>query len=141
MSVLETPRARLAVVGVAAAGVLGVLGVSGLQQNLVYYRTPSELGAGVSSSGERVRVGGLVERGSVTREGEVLHFVLTDGARDIRVAYQGKTPGVFRAGQGAIVEGSMGAGGQFDADTVLVKHSNEYVDGRSNKPYVPPSGR
>ena len=140
MSVLETPRARLAVVGVAAAGVLAVLGVSGLKDNLVYYRTPSELGPG-TPSGERVRLGGLVERGSVSRVNGVLHFVVTDGAQDVEVTYRGKAPGVFRAGQGAIVEGTLRPGGGFTADTLLVKHSNEYVDGRSRKPYVPPSDR
>ncbi len=136
MSRLSSPRARLAVVGIAGAGVLGVLGVSGFQDNLVYYRTPSEVAGGAPSHGDRIRLGGMVAHDSVSRAGGVLRFVLTDGARDIPVVYRGKTPGVFREGQGAVVEGSLGTGRRFVADTVLVKHSNEYVakDGREYQP-------
>lgn len=135
--VLNTARARLAVVGVAAAGVLGVLAVTGLQDNLVYYRTPSEIG-GVSMGEDRVRLGGLVQKGSVTRDSGALQFILTDGAYDVAVTYDGKAPGVFREGQGAIVEGTLKPGGVFLADNVLVKHDNEYVDG-SDQIYEPES--
>lgn len=129
---LSSARARLAVVGVAALGVLGVLGVTGLQDNLVYYRTPSEVAADSSSDAGRVRLGGMVQKGSVARQDETLTFVLTDGAYDVPVTYEGKAPGVFREGQGAIVEGTLDAGGAFLADNVLVKHSNEYVDAEGN---------
>lgn len=125
---LTTPRARLAVVGVAAAGVLGVLGATGLQDNLVYYRTPSEIDTG-GFGDQRVRIGGLVAEGSVSRESGSLQFVLTDGAYDVSVTYEGKAPGVFREGQGAIVEGMLDSGGVMTADNVLVKHDNQYVDG------------
>ncbi|HEX6247848.1 MAG TPA: cytochrome c maturation protein CcmE [Nocardioidaceae bacterium] len=125
--VLSSARARLGVVGVAAAGVLGVLGFTGLQDNLVYYRTPSEMSAEQAADG-RVRLGGLVQEGSVSRDGGMLRFVLTDGAYDVPVTYDGKAPGIFREGQGAIVEGTLD-GGAFLADNVLVKHDNEYVDG------------
>lgn len=128
---LSSPRGRLAVVGVVAVGILGTLGFTGLQENLVYYRTPTELRGDSAPSGaaDRVRLGGMVQPGSVSRESERLRFVLTDGARDVPVTYQGKAPGVFREGQGAIVEGRLDEAGAFRADTVLVKHSNEYVDG------------
>ena len=134
---LSSPRARLAVVGLAGAGVLGVLGVSGFQDNLVYYRTPTEIAGGSSTPGDRIRLGGMVAHDSVSRTDDVLRFVLTDGARDIPVEYRGKTPGVFREGQGAIVEGNLGAGSRFVADTVLVKHSNEYVE-KGKEVYRPP---
>ncbi len=139
MSLLSSPRARLAVVGIAGAGVLVLLGVSGFQDNLVYYRTPTEVAGGAAHPGDRIRLGGMVEPGSVSRAGGVLHFVLTDGARDIPVAYRGKTPGVFREGQGAVVEGNLGAGSRFTADTVLVKHSNEYA-AKGKGEYRPPAG-
>lgn len=134
---LNTARARLAVVGVAAAGVLGVLGVTGLQDNLVYYRTPSEIDAATTGD-DRVRLGGLVQKGSVSRESGTLQFVLTDGAYDVAVTYDGKAPGIFREGQGAIVEGTLDPQGAFLADNVLVKHDNEYVDG-SGQTYEPES--
>ncbi len=135
--VLHTARARLAVVGVAAAGVLGVLAVTGLQDNLVYYRMPSEIDR-ASIEDDRVRLGGLVQEGSVTRESGALQFILTDGAYDVVVTYDGKAPGVFREGQGAIVEGTLDPQGVFLADNVLVKHDNEYVDG-SGQTYEPES--
>ncbi len=132
---LDTPRARLAVVGLAAAGVLGVLGVTGMQDNLVYYRTPGEIDVATVGD-DRVRLGGLVQQGSVSRESGTLRFVLTDGAYDVPVTYEGKAPGVFREGQGAIVEGALDAQGVFTADNVLVKHDNQYVDG-SGRTYEP----
>ena len=135
--VLNTPRVRLAVVGVAAAGVLAVLAVTGLQENLVYYRTPSEIDR-ASTGDDRIRLGGLVQKGSVTRESGTLQFVLTDGANDVAVTYDGKAPGVFREGQGAVVEGTLDPQGAFLADNVLVKHDNEYVDG-GGETYEPDS--
>jgi len=136
-TVLSTPRARLAVVGMSAAGVLAVLAVTGLQDNLVYYRTPSEIDQ-ASMGDDRVRLGGLVQQGSVTRESGTLQFVLTDGAYDVEVIYDGKAPGIFREGQGAIVEGTLDPQGAFVADNVLVKHDNSYVDG-SGQAYEPES--
>ena len=135
---LSTPRARLAIVGLAAVGVVGVLGVSGLDDNLVYYRTPTELATEQGQS-SRVRLGGLVQQGSVRDEGGTLRFVLTDGAQDVAVVYEGETTGVFREGQGAVVEGLLEADGTFVADTLLVKHSNEYKDG-SGTTYEPRAG-
>lgn len=123
---LSTPRARLAVVGVAAAGVLGVLGMSGSEEDLVYYRTPSEIAAKVSP-GERVRLGGLVEQGTLRRDGSVVRFIITDGARDLPVTYDGATTAIFREGQGVLVEGSVDGQGRFHADTLMSKHSNQYV--------------
>ena len=123
---LSTPRARLAVVGVAAAGVLAVLGIWGSGDDLVYYRTPSEIAAKVRP-GERVRLGGLVEQGTLRRDGSVVRFIITDGARDLPVTYDGATTAIFREGQGVLVEGSVDGRGRFVADTLLVKHSNQYV--------------
>lgn len=144
MSVLQaaSPRFRLAVVGVAAAGVLATLGYTGMQDNLVYYRTPSEIQAEQQAApGEtrRLRLGGLVSEVEQGRGEDLLRFVVTDGAYDVPVVYQGTVPGIFRAGQGAVVEGTLDESGVFRADNVLVKHSNEYVDG-SGRDYEPPTG-
>lgn len=133
---VRSPRARLAVVGVALAGVLGVVAVSGLSDSLVYYRTPSEVRQ--SPEPGRLRLGGMVETGSVVRQGATLRFVLTDGAHDVPVTFDGRTTGVFREGQGAVVEGNLDHSGLFHADTLLVKHSNEYTDG-GGKIYHPPT--
>ena len=116
-------RARLGIVGLTGAFVLGVFAVNGLQDNMVYYHTPSEV---VASQGDRVRLGGLVADGSIERTGGLLTFNVTDGVTEVPVQYDGTTTGVFREGQGAIVEGEI-VRGTFEADNLLVQHDNEYV--------------
>jgi cytochrome c-type biogenesis protein CcmE len=120
------PRARLAVVAVVGVAAVGILGLSGLDDSLVYYWTPSELSADAPPPEERIRLGGMVETGSVRHEGDTVTFVLTDGADDITVAHQGDPPGVFQEGQGALVEGAFAADGVFHSDLLVVRHSNEY---------------
>ena len=112
-------------VAVLAAG-LGWVAVRGLSGSLVYYQTPSDLAAGRSAAGERLRLGGYVVPGSVERAGSSVRFVVTDGSARTSVVDTGGVPSLFRAGQGVVVEGVLGGDGAFHADTVLVKHSNEY---------------
>lgn len=119
-------RRRLVLLVVAPLGLVAVLGASGLSDSLVYYRTPTEVAADPALATERVRVGGLVLPGTVRRDGATVQFLLTDGVRDVAVAYVGEPPGVFQEGQGALVEGQLGPDGTLNADTILVKHSNEY---------------
>lgn len=121
-----TPRVRLAVVGVVAVAALGVMAASGLDDSLVYYQSPSELSARPPASDQRLRLGGMVQPGSVDQTGDVVRFVLTDGAADVIVEHRGDPPGVFQEGQGALVEGTFEAGGVFRSDFLIVKHSNEY---------------
>ncbi|WEV78802.1 cytochrome c maturation protein CcmE [Janibacter cremeus] len=115
--------ARLGIVGVVGALVLGAFVVNGLQDNMVYYHTPSEV---LDVTEDRVRLGGMVADGSIDRDGGVVTFTITDGVTDVPVTYDGSTTGVFREGQGAIVEGVVSEG-TFRADNLLVKHDNEYV--------------
>src|SRR5699024_11361594 len=75
-------RARLGIVGLTGAFVLGVFAVNGLQDNMVYYHTPSEV---VASQGDRVRLGGLVADGSIERTGGLLTFNVTDGVTEVPV--------------------------------------------------------
>jgi cytochrome c-type biogenesis protein CcmE len=98
----------------------------GLSGSLVYYQTPSDLAAGRSAVGERLRLGGYVLPGSVERAGSSVRFVVTDGAARTNVVDTGGVPSLFRPGQGVVVEGVLGGDGAFHADTVLVKHSSEY---------------
>lgn len=116
-------RARLGVVGAVGALVLGAFVVNGLQDNMVYYHTPSEV---LDVTDDRVRLGGMVADGSIERDGGIINFTITDGVTDVPVTYDGSTTGVFREGQGAIVEGVVSQG-TFRADNLLVKHDNEYV--------------
>lgn len=117
---------RLLVVVLVVLAAVGVLAGTGLSDNVVYYKTTSELVADPALQGERLRLGGLVLEGSVGRSAEGVAFVLSDGVQEVRVVNAGQPRGVFAEGQGALVEGVYGADGVFRSDLLLVKHSNEY---------------
>lgn len=113
------------VAAIVVAGAALLVGAS-LQDTLVYYRTPSEVTDTPPPGDERFRLGGQVATGSVSQDGEVTRFRLTDGRDEVVVIQRGSIPGTFREGQGAVVEGVLDARGDFHSDTLTVKHSNEY---------------
>jgi cytochrome c-type biogenesis protein CcmE len=121
--------------GVAViVAVFGWLLFGGLEKNVVFFLTPQELLAkGTDGVGVPVRLGGLVKPGSVKWDAQKLdlRFVVTDGAKEMEVHSTGAPPQMFRDGMGVIVEGSAGAGGVFEASSLMIKHSNEY---RAPKP-------
>jgi cytochrome c-type biogenesis protein CcmE len=119
-------RLRLLVVAGVLLAAVAVLAVAGLSGSLVYYKTPSELVADHSLVGHRLRLGGLVERGTVHRTADGVAFTLTDGVTGVPVVNTGQPQGVFAEGLGAVVEGALGADGVFRSDVLLVKHSNSY---------------
>ena len=107
--------------------VIGYLAFSSVGNALVYYLTPSELLArGEAAVGETVRLGGLVEQGSVSGPATDLTFVVTDGERGIEVHSTVAPTRSFREGTGAVVEGRLGADGVFEASQVIVKHDENY---------------
>jgi cytochrome c-type biogenesis protein CcmE len=109
-------------------GVIGYLAFSSVGDALVYYVTPTELLArGDAAVGETVRLGGLVEVGSIGGEAPDLHFILTDGTTEIAVHAVAAPTRSFREGIGAVVEGELGADGVFEASQVIVKHDENYV--------------
>ena len=110
-------------------GVLSYLAFGGIGENLVYYWSPSELKeAGDKALGASIRLGGLVEPGSVVHdpEGLNLRFAVTDGIESIHVSTTTVPPAMFREGIGVVVEGTMLAGGDFKTHRLLVKHDNQY---------------
>jgi len=124
------PRRRWGLLaGVAVVvGAVGWLAFSGIGNALVYYLTPSELLArGEEAIGQQVRLGGLVQPGSVRGPATDLTFVLTDGSHQITVHSTSAPTGSFREGIGAVVEGRLSAEGVFEASRVLVKHDENYV--------------
>ncbi len=97
---------------------------------LVYFYTPTELKAkGAELNGRKVRIGGLVQEGSLVREqGNLkIHFLVADNAERLAVQYEGMTPDLFREGQGVIIEGTWRGSEPFQAVTILAKHSEDYV--------------
>src|SRR5512139_2399749 len=113
----------LAVLGVAAGLVLFAL-----KDSIVFFNSPSDVVEKQLAPGTRIRVGGLVEPGSL-KKGDNLNitFKVTDGAHTIGVHYQGIVPDLFREGQGVVAEGRLEPGGVLAADTVLAKHDERYM--------------
>ena len=113
----------LAVLGVAVGLVLFAL-----RDSIVFFYTPSEVAEKHLETGQRFRLGGLVEDGSVKRgEGTTVSFVITDKRATLPVTYTGVLPDLFREGQGVVAEGMLTAGGVFHADSVLAKHDENYM--------------
>ena len=120
------PWGIVVLVGVVLA-VLGYLAFSSVGNALVYYLTPTELLArGDAAIGDTVRLGGQVEVGSISGPATDLRFVLTDGESSIPVHSTAAPTRSFREGSGAVVEGALTAGGEFEATQVIVKHDENY---------------
>jgi cytochrome c-type biogenesis protein CcmE len=117
--------------------ILGGLGVLGLAAGLVLYalsdtitffHTPSDLTETGVKPGQRIRLGGMVEDGSIKKgPGTLTTFVVTDQLGTITVSYNGILPDLFREGQGVVTEGKLQEDGTFMADTVLAKHDENYM--------------
>lgn len=108
----------------AAAMVLGAL-----QSEITYFYSPTDLAANKAPAGRSIRLGGLVEEGSVERQddGVTTVFRVTDLTNSVSVSYRGLLPDLFREGQGVVTEGSIGANGAFVAREVLAKHDENYM--------------
>jgi cytochrome c-type biogenesis protein CcmE len=98
-----------------------------LRDQIVFFYSPADLAEREISIGQPIRLGGLVEDGSWTREGERNSFVITDGGATVRAEYIGILPDLFREGQGVVAEGAMQPDGSFRASNVLAKHDETYM--------------
>ncbi|GBE44837.1 MAG TPA: cytochrome c maturation protein CcmE [Rhizobiales bacterium] len=113
----------LAVLGLAVALVL-----FSLEDSIVFFYSPSDVVEKNIKPGQRFRLGGLVEEGSVKRgESATVQFSVTDTAKTIPVRYTGVLPDLFGEGQGVITEGTLGSDGLFIAESVLAKHDENYM--------------
>jgi cytochrome c-type biogenesis protein CcmE len=120
-------RLALAVGALLALGGATALVLTAFQDSLVFFYSPSDLAAEPPPDGRRIRVGGLVEAGSVERAGLDVRFRVTDTARSIAVSYRGQLPDLFREGQGVVAQGTLAADGSFVANEVLAKHDETYM--------------
>ncbi len=113
---------------------LGVLALAvglvlfALRDSIVFFYTPTEVTQKHLNTGQRFRLGGLVEDGSVKRgEGTSVSFAITDKRSTLPVTFTGVLPDLFREGQGVVAEGTLGPDGVFRADSVLAKHDEKYM--------------
>jgi cytochrome c-type biogenesis protein CcmE len=120
-------RALLIVAAIAVISVAALLILNALNSNIALYVTPSDVAAGKSPKGQAFRIGGMVKEGSVKRDGLTVHFVITDMAKDIPVAYTGILPDLFKEGKGAVIQGRLDSKGEFIASEVLAKHDENYM--------------
>ena len=115
--------------GVAALGIAVTLVLNAFRSNLVFFFTPTQIADGEAPTGKTFRVGGLVEEGSVKREGDgtTVTFRVTDSAKTIVVSYKGILPDLFKEGRGIVAQGSVQPDGSFHASEVLAKHDENYM--------------
>lgn len=128
---MKPKHQRLVLLAVALAAMTGALalGVSALGSSATYFYAPSDYFASPPAPGQSIRLGGLVEKGTVQRlpDGLTLAFRITDNAREVPVRYTGIVPDLFREGQGVITEGKFDGQGTFIAASVLAKHDEKYM--------------
>jgi cytochrome c-type biogenesis protein CcmE len=115
--------------GLAALAVAAALVLNAFQSNLVFFFSPSQVVAHEAPRDRAFRIGGLVEPGSLKRDGQGLtvSFVVTDMAQRIPVSYTGMLPDLFQEGKGVVAQGKLGSDGVFRAEQVLAKHDENYM--------------
>ena len=127
---MKPKHQRLLLAGLAVVAVLAavLLAMWGLKDRAAYFFTPTEIAIGKADQGRAIRLGGMVEKGSIRQEadGVTIGFIVSDGAARVPVRYRGITPDLFREGSGVVAEGRM-QGETFIADTILAKHDERYM--------------
>jgi len=113
----------------AGVGIASTIAFYSLQENMLYFQSPSDLAQQPIPPGRQFRLGGLVKPGTVERQenGLATQFVVTDGPQEVLVEYVGILPDLFREGQGVIARGSLDDTGLFAASEVLAKHDENYM--------------
>jgi cytochrome c-type biogenesis protein CcmE len=125
---MKPRQKRLAVAAgiVAAVGVAAALVLNAFQSNLVFFYSPSQVAAHEAPDARTFRLGGLVEKGTLKRDGTKASFIVTDTAKSIEVKYEGILPDLFKEGKGVVAQGQL-QGGVFIAREVLAKHDENYM--------------
>jgi cytochrome c-type biogenesis protein CcmE len=122
---------RLALILIAIVAVLAavLLAMWGLRDRAAYFYTPTEIAAGKAAVGQPIRLGGMVEKGSIQAlgDGVTIRFRMGDGTGEVPVVYRGITPDLFREDSGAVAEGRLEKNGTFVADNILAKHDERYM--------------
>lgn len=128
MAVGMRKRRRIQLVVIAVLCLVAGTAIIGyaMRDGIEFFRSPSQFADHPPGAGERFRLGGLVEEGSVDRQGDAVSFRVTDGGATVPVVFKGLLPDLFREGQGVIATGQM-EGGTFAASEVLARHDESYM--------------
>ena len=121
---------------VVSGGAFAVIAASGINDNLVYYWTPTDLQAnGAKAYGATIRLGGMVSAGSIRKVGgSTVEFDVHDGVKSVHVKTMSVPPQMFRENIGVVVEGTMVQGGYFQSNRLMVSHNNEYKAPKAGHP-------
>ena len=122
-------RLTLALVAIVAVVGAGILALSALKDQAAFFYAPGDVKKTGLPLGRAVRLGGMVEGGSIKRQpdGVTISFVVTDGLAKVPVAFRGITPDLFREKSGVVAEGSFNPDGSFTATNLLAKHDEKYM--------------
>ena len=120
-------RAAIVVGVLAAVGAAAALVLNAFNSNLVFFYTPTQIAAKEAPTGRTFRIGGMVESGTVVRQGVTVRFMVTDTAKTVPVKYEGVLPDLFKEGKGVVAQGQLGPDGVFVAREVLAKHDENYM--------------
>ena len=124
------PRHKRATIIIGVLGAFGAavgLVLNAFNSNLVFFYTPTQIASKEAPQGRTFRVGGLVQEGSVVRDGVTVRFKVTDTAQSVLVRYEGLLPDLFKEGKGVVAQGQLGGDGVFAAREVLAKHDENYM--------------
>ena len=114
-------------VGLAGLALAAYLVASAFRNNLVFFFSPTQVAAKEAPVGRTFRIGGLVQEGTLKRDGLNIQFTVTDTVANIPVVYNGILPDLFKEGRGCVAQGKIGADGVFHAEQVLAKHDENYM--------------
>jgi len=120
-------RIAFIVAGLVGLGVAAYLASSAFRNNLVFFFSPTQVAAKEAPVDRTFRIGGLVQEGSLKRDGLNVQFTVTDTAYNVPVVYKGILPDLFKEGRGCVAQGKIGTDGVFHAEQVLAKHDENYM--------------
>jgi cytochrome c-type biogenesis protein CcmE len=125
---MKPRQKRLALAGgvLVSVSAIAALVFNAFQSNLVFFYSPTQVDAKEAPTSRTFRLGGLVQAGSVQREGVEVSFLVTDTAKTVPVRYKGILPDLFKEGKGVVAQGQL-QGGVFVAQEVLAKHDENYM--------------
>lgn len=128
---LKPKHQRLVLLTIALVALIGaaLLASWALRNQASYFYVPSEIAAAPPQVGQAIRLGGMVEHGSIKQaaDGITINFIVGDGEARVPVSFTGIAPALFVEGSGVVAEGSMAADGSFVADNLLAKHDENYM--------------